>query len=132
MDLETVLGFASALVIGLSLGVIGGGGSILTAPVLTTAYSLFVVVATSFVGALQYMKKGLLSYRTGFLFATPSFTAVFITRKYIVPSIPEKVEASVAGDGFANILFGIVLVLGISFAAFLLMRVDLSKKSKFF
>jgi uncharacterized membrane protein YfcA len=55
--------------IGLSLGLIGGGGSILTVPVLvyliglnpvlSTAYSLFIVGLTSLVGSYKFYKKGL-------------------------------------------------------------------------
>ncbi|MFM8485534.1 MAG: sulfite exporter TauE/SafE family protein, partial [Bacteroidota bacterium] len=52
-----ILGFIASVLIGISLGLIGGGGSILTVPVLVylfgvdpvlaTAYSLFIVGATS-------------------------------------------------------------------------------------
>jgi len=98
MDLFTVLGFISAIIIGISLGLIGGGGSILTvpalvylmsvSPVLATAYSLFVVGATSLAGAFTFMRKGLVDYKTAAVFATPSFIAVFLTRKFLVPAIP--------------------------------------------
>jgi len=100
MDLFTVLGFISAIIIGISLGLIGGGGSILTvpalvylmsvSPVLATAYSLFVVGATSLAGSFTFMRKGLVDYRTAAVFATPSFIAVFLTRKFLVPAIPSQ------------------------------------------
>jgi uncharacterized protein len=101
MDLFTVLGFISAIIIGISLGLIGGGGSILTvpalvylmsiSPVLATAYSLFVVGATSLAGAFTFMRKGLVDYKTAAVFATPSFIAVFLTRKFLVPAIPSQI-----------------------------------------
>ena len=99
MDSIVIIGFASAILIGVSLGLIGGGGSILTVPVLVyvlgvnpvlaTAYSLFVVGSTSLVGAVTYMKKGLVNYKTALVFAIPSFIAVFLTRKFLVPALPD-------------------------------------------
>ncbi|KEO72091.1 sulfite exporter TauE/SafE family protein [Anditalea andensis] len=103
MDLITVFGFISAVIIGISLGLIGGGGSILTvpalvyllhiSPVLATAYSLFVVGATSLVGSFTFMKKGLVDYKTAAVFSIPSFIAVFLARKYLVPAIPYEIFA---------------------------------------
>ena len=97
--MATILGWASALVIGISLGLIGGGGSILTVPVLVyllninpilaTAYSLFIVGATSLAGAFSFMKKGQVNYKTAAVFATPSFITVYLTRKFLVPAIPD-------------------------------------------
>jgi uncharacterized protein len=101
MSLVTVLGYFSALMIGVTLGLIGGGGSILTvpalvyllgtSPMLATAYSLFVVGSTSLVGAVGYMRKGLINYQAGVVFAIPSFISVFLTRKYLVPAIPDPI-----------------------------------------
>ena len=97
----TILGYLASILIGVSLGLIGGGGSILTVPVLvyllglnpvlSTAYSLFVVGATSLVGSFTYMKKGLVNYRAALVFAIPSFITVFLTRKFVVPAIPDPV-----------------------------------------
>ncbi|TYA54339.1 sulfite exporter TauE/SafE family protein [Formosa maritima] len=100
MDLNTILGYFGALIIGVVLGLIGGGGSILTVPVLVylfyinpvtaTAYSLFVVGFSSLIGALQNIKKGLVDFRTALVFATPALLAVYATRKYLVPAIPNE------------------------------------------
>lgn len=99
MDIVVLIGYAAAIVIGVSLGLIGGGGSILTVPVLVyilgidpvlaTAYSLFVVGSTSLVGSFTYMKKSLVDYRTALVFAIPSFITVFLTRKFIVLAMPD-------------------------------------------
>lgn len=99
MEIIVIVGYAAAVIIGISLGLIGGGGSILTVPVLVyilgidpvlaTAYSLFVVGSTSLVGSFTYMKKQLVDYRTALVFAIPSFIAVFLTRKFIVPALPD-------------------------------------------
>ncbi len=99
MGVIEILGYIGALVIGLVLGLIGGGGSILTVPILVyllavnpvtaTAYSLFVVGATSLVGAIKNMKNKQVDFRTAFVFAVPAFIAVYLTRMYLVPAIPD-------------------------------------------
>lgn len=85
---------------GIVLGLIGGGGSILTVPILVylmhiepvaaTAYSLFVVGATSLVGAAQNLRKQLIDIKTAIIFAIPAFIAVYTTRKWIMPAIPQE------------------------------------------
>lgn len=100
MEIIVLVGYVAAIIIGVSLGLIGGGGSILTVPVLVyilgidpvlgTAYSLFVVGSTSLVGSFTYMKKQLVDYKTALVFAIPSFIAVFLTRKIIVPALPDS------------------------------------------
>ena len=92
------LGYFAAIFIGLSLGIMGGGGSILTvpvlvylmgvSPVLSTAYSLFVVGSTAVVGAWGYFRKGLVSLKTALVFLGPSLLAVFGVRKLLMPAIP--------------------------------------------
>jgi uncharacterized membrane protein YfcA len=99
MDSIQVLGYIGALIVGLVLGLIGGGGSILTVPllvyllgynpVIATAYSLFVVGTSSMVGTYQKHKKGLVDFKTGLAFSFPSFVAVYLSRRYLVPGIPE-------------------------------------------
>lgn len=93
-----LLGYIGAVLIGLVLGLIGGGGSILTVPifvyiigvepVLATAYSLFVVGSAAFVGAVRNAQKGKVDFKTGIIFSIPAFIAVFLTRKFLVPAIP--------------------------------------------
>ncbi len=98
MDSNQIIGHIGALAIGLVLGLIGGGGSILTVPILVylfalspvtaTAYSLFVVGTSSLVGALRNMQKGLVDFKTALVFAVPAFIAVFCTRRFIIPNLP--------------------------------------------
>ena len=100
MDINLILGYIGALFIGLILGLIGGGGSILTVPVLVyllylnpiiaTAYSLFIVGVSSLFGAIKNIQKGMVDFRTAIVFSIPAFITVYITRKFIVPRIPEK------------------------------------------
>jgi uncharacterized membrane protein YfcA len=95
-----ILGYFFSLLIGISLGLIGGGGSILTVPVLVyifkidavtaTSYSLFIVGATSAVGSVGYFKNKLVNIRTAIVFGIPSIIAVFLTRMFIVPAIPSN------------------------------------------
>jgi uncharacterized membrane protein YfcA len=97
----TLAGLAASLLIGLSLGLIGGGGSILTVPVLVylfgvdpvmaTAYSLFIVGLTSAVGVFPKYKEGLVDVRTGLIFGAPSIATVFLTRQWLVPNIPNTI-----------------------------------------
>ena len=99
MDSVQALGYFGALVVGLILGLIGGGGSILTVPllvyllgynpVIATAYSLFIVGTTSLIGTVQKFKKGLVDVKTGLAFSFPSFFAVYFSRRYLVPNIPD-------------------------------------------
>jgi len=101
MDNTQILGYIGALIVGLVLGLIGGGGSILTVPLLVyllgynpvvaTAYSLFVVGTSSMVGTYQKHKKGLVDFKTGLAFSFPSFVAVYLSRRYLVPGIPETI-----------------------------------------
>lgn len=96
-----IAGYVASLIIGISLGLIGGGGSILTVPVLVylfgvepilaTAYSLFIVGSTSLIGAVPKFKQGLINIKTAIIFGIPSIIAVFATRKFIVPNIPDVV-----------------------------------------
>ncbi|MFN5653987.1 MAG: sulfite exporter TauE/SafE family protein [Flavobacteriia bacterium] len=97
-DLLTIFGLLASTLIGISLGLIGGGGSILTVPVLVylfnvdpvlaTAYSLFIVGLSSLVGAFPKYKAGMIDLKTALVFGIPSIIAVFFTRKILVPAIP--------------------------------------------
>lgn len=97
--MEHLAGYAASVCVGLILGLLGGGGSILSIPilvylfhidaVLASAYSLFIVGITSFIGAIPKYKEHLVSLRTGFIFGIPSIISIFSTRKWIVPAIPD-------------------------------------------
>lgn len=107
------------------MGVIGGGGSILTVPIFVyllaiepvtaTAYSLFVVGATALVGAGKCMRQKSIDYKTAIVFAIPSFIAVYATRRFVVPAIPEEIISTNAfvltRDMGILILFAFVMVL---------------------
>jgi uncharacterized membrane protein YfcA len=96
-----LLGYVGAILMGLSLGLIGGGGSILTVPilvylfqvdaVLATAYSLFIVGLTSLVGSVSHVKLGNIHWRTAVVFGIPSIISVFLTRSFLVPKMPDPI-----------------------------------------
>ena len=96
-----IVGYISSVFVGLLLGLLGGGGSILTIPilvylfhidaVLASAYSLFIVGTTSLVGTVPKYRDQLVKVKTGLLFGIPSVLAIFITRRWIVPSIPKVI-----------------------------------------
>ena len=119
-----IVGYLAALVIGLSLGLIGGGGSILTVPVLVylfhvnpevaTAYSLFIVGATSLVGVYPKYRLGDVNFKTALIFGVPSIAAVYLTRLLLVPMIPKTLF--IVGDFhftkalFLMLLFAVLMV----------------------
>lgn len=101
-----IVGYISAIFIGMSLGLIGGGGSILTVPVflylfhmderLATGYSLFVVGTAALIGGIQKQRQGNADLKTAIIFGIPAVAAVFFTRYTIVPAIPDVLFT--AGD----------------------------------
>lgn len=94
-----LLGYIGALFMGIALGLIGGGGSILTVPILiylfetnielSTAYSLFIVGVASIVGAASHYKLNNIHWKTAIIFGIPSIAGVYATRAYILPAIPQ-------------------------------------------
>ncbi len=120
-----VAGYFAAILIGVSLGMIGGGGSILTVPVLVyligtnpvlaTAYSLFVVGLSALIGAGNFMRQKLVSYRTAVVFGIPSTLTVYVTRKWVVPAIPDVIMDSsmifLSKDLFIMLLFALIMIL---------------------
>lgn len=95
-----ILGYVLAIIVGISLGLIGSGGSILTVPilvyvmgvnpVLATAYSLFIVGSTALVGGVQSAMQKRVDFKTVLIFGIPSIAAVYATRMWLVPVIPKE------------------------------------------
>jgi uncharacterized membrane protein YfcA len=124
-----LLGYFLAALVGISLGLIGGGGSILMVPilvyifalnpVLATSYSLFIVGSTSLVGAFNNYRKGLVSIKTALLFGLSSVTTVFITRRFIMPRVPDVLFSignfQVKHDLATMVLFAVLMLMA-SFA----------------
>lgn len=99
MTSTEAFGYASALLVGLIIGLAGGGGSILTVPifvymfniptVLATTYSLFVVGATSLAGSVSHVWQRRVNLRVTAAFAGPSFVSVYLSRRFLVPALPD-------------------------------------------
>lgn len=132
MDLQQIFGYLGALLIGIVLGLIGGGGSILTVPILVyvlainpvvaTAYSLFIVGTSALVGAIRNIQNGLVDIKTALIFSIPALVAVYATRKFIVPAIPEQLFS--VGDFIMtkNIAIMVFFALIMLLASFSMMR----------
>ncbi len=119
-----ILGYVASVLIGVSLGLIGSGGSILTVPVLVylfgidvvpaTAYSLFIVGFSALIGSGAYFRKGLIDLNTAVLFGIPSIVGVFLTRKWILPAIPKTFAIAgwqIEKNWMLLVLFAILMVL---------------------
>lgn len=99
MDSTHLIGYLLAVLIGISLGLIGSGGSILSVPILVyvmgiepilaTAYSLFTVGITALAGGIKKANEKLVDFKKVIVFGIPTIIAVFLTRKFIVPNLPE-------------------------------------------
>jgi len=100
MELIELFGFICALIIGVSLGLIGGGGSILAVPVLAylfsfderiaTSYSLFIVGTSALIGGLKQHFKGYVDWKTAVVFGLPAIVGVSMVRHFLVPILPDE------------------------------------------
>lgn len=125
MDILEIVGYFSAVLVGVSLGLIGSGGSILSVPILVyimavnpivaTAYSLFIVGASALVGGIKKALLGQVDFKTVAVFGVPSILAVFLTRRYLVPNIPEALFSigsfELTKPIAIMVLFAIVMIL---------------------
>lgn len=120
-----VAGYIAAAIMGITLGLIGGGGSILTVPVLvylfninpvlSTAYSLFIVGTVALAGAIGKIKSRHIDFKAAVVFAIPSFIAVFISRRYILPALPDVIatikDIAITKDVAIMLLFALVMLI---------------------
>lgn len=127
-----ILGYLSSVLIGISLGLIGGGGSILTIPILVylfkinpenaTSYSLFIVGTTSLLGTYKHYKLGNLQLKPALYFGIPSVVSLLLTRKFILPSLPSKIfeiaQFTITKDILIMVVFSVLMI----FAAISMIR----------
>ena len=120
-----IIGYFLAIIVGVTLGLIGSGGSILSVPILVyimgvepilaTAYSLFIVGTTALVGGIQKAKQKLVDFKKVVLFGVPTLITVFMSRKIIVPNIPETIvvntSISVKKSVAIMIVFALVMII---------------------
>lgn len=119
-----LFGYIASALIGVALGLIGGGGSILTVPVmvylfgvtplLATSYSLFIVGSTSLIGSVSNFRNGLINLKATFFFGTASVITVFATRRFLVPMIPTKIitiGTFIVTESFLTmVMFGLLML----------------------
>ena len=132
METIHILGYFGALALGLILGLLGSGGSLVAVPIFTylfhispittTAYSLFVVGTSASIGVMRNCSKGLVDLRIALVFAIPAFITVYAVRKFLVPIIPEElfsIGQYVLTKNMAIMVFFALLML---FAAITMLR----------
>lgn len=127
MEITHIIGYILAVFVGITLGLIGSGGSILSVPILVyvmgvepilaTAYSLFVVGTTALFGGVQKAKQQLVDFKKVVLFGVPTILAVFLTRKFIVPNIPEVVYSTTSFTLHKSVLIMVVFAIVMIFAS---------------
>ena len=120
-----IIGYISALFIGLSLGLVGSGGTILALPIFVylfhiknmqeaTHYTMFVVGVTAFIGAFKKYQEKLVDIKTTIYFLIPSLLSLFLTRKIILPMLPNELmnigNFIFTKDIFLLLLFAVVML----------------------
>jgi uncharacterized membrane protein YfcA len=127
-----IIGYLASVLTGISLGMIGGGGSILIVPILiylfavdpiyATAYSLLVVGTTSLVGITPRYKENIIDLKIALLFGIPSTLAVILARKVILPAIPEELllgnQLVISRSSLIMLFFAIIMILAALFMIF--------------
>ena len=125
METIEIFGYLGALLVGLVLGLMGSGGSLIAipiftylfhiSPITTTAYSLFVVGTSSTIGALRNWEKGLIDFKVAIVFAIPAFIAVYVVRKHILPIIPMEIvtiyDVVVTKDMVIMVFLAVIMLL---------------------
>jgi len=119
-----ILGYFLASLIGISLGLVGSGGSILTVPVLVyffhidpvlaTTYSLCIVGLSSIAGVISKYKQRLLDAKIILIFGIPSMLGVLLSRKFILPTIPSTFKLfglmDITKSGFVMLFFATLML----------------------
>lgn len=130
--MSVLVGYVLASLVGISLGLIGSGGSILTVPilvyimgvepVLATAYSLFIVGSTALVGGIQNAFQKKVDFKTAIIFGIPSIAAVYATRMWLVPLIPQQIMSIGAFELTKPIALMVLFAVVMIMASFTMIR----------
>ncbi|MGU9939671.1 sulfite exporter TauE/SafE family protein [Empedobacter brevis] len=119
------IGYVMTILVGVTLGLMGSGGSILTVPNLVylfglnpiqaTSYSLFIIGISSIIGSYPKVKNKLVNYRVAIIFGIPSMLVMFATRRLFMPQLPSTLQLPFVGEVEKNfilmITFAIVMLL---------------------
>lgn len=119
-----ILGYVSLFFVGFVLGLIGGGGSILTVPIfvflfgispeVATSYSLLIVGVAASYGTFHYVKQQKVRFKTGIVFGLPSIAGVLLVRQLLLPAIPEAftvLGVQLTKDQLIMITFAAIMIL---------------------
>lgn len=123
MELSLILGYTLAIAVGLTMGIMGSGGSILTLPIFVYLfhiepiqaldYSLFTISIISLIGSIGHVYKKEIDFKTTTLFILPSLLAVYITKQYILPNIPDSIpinQSTISKDQIIMSFFSVLIL----------------------
>ncbi|WP_312337904.1 sulfite exporter TauE/SafE family protein [Sphingobacterium sp.] len=124
MELIFIAGFLLAVLVGLSMGLMGSGGSILTLPIFVYIfhiepqfaldYSLFSIGVLALVGSISPLKKHEIDLKTTAIFLIPSLVSVYLTKRYLLVAIPELFQVEgieISRNHIIMLLFSIVILI---------------------
>jgi len=125
MNYIELIGFFGAFLTGIIIGLFGGGGSILAVPIfvylfqlnpiLATSYSMFVVGFSAAIGTLINIRKKLIEYKTAFIFTLPALVSVFLTRRFIIPNLPDVIMSmggfTITKEMALMLFFSLIIIL---------------------
>lgn len=112
--------YAIAVLIGISLGLIGAGGAIVAVPAfvyleqipptLASGYALFVVTVASFVGSIQYVRARLIDWRSVMAFGSTTLVSIAVARRVLLPLLPVQISG-IPRDSVLMLAFAAMLLL---------------------
>ncbi len=119
-----ILALLLALLVGFTMGLLGGGGTVLTVPILVyiagfsvhtaTAYSLFSVGLAALVGALRFFRSKLIDFKAVYYFGIPSMISAYAFRSYVLPKIPDTIfsiqDYLIYKETMIMVLFAVLMV----------------------
>lgn len=133
-----ILGLITASLMGLTLGMVGAGGSILTVPILVylfkinpitaTSYSLVIVGTTALVGAIFYYKQKLIDFKSTIIFAIPASLGVVTVRSFVIPYLPQEI-LGITTEILIMLFFSSLMIIS---AIFMLLQINTQPTKSYF
>ncbi|MDM1295458.1 sulfite exporter TauE/SafE family protein [Sphingobacterium sp. N143] len=127
MESIFIIGFILAVLVGLSMGLMGSGGSILTLPIFVYLfhiepqyaldYSLFSIGILALIGSIRPLKKNEINLKTTAIFLVPSLFSVYLTKRYLLAAIPEQFNLAgveISRNHTIMLLFSAVIIISAS------------------
>ena len=108
-----IIGYILTFLVGLTLGIMGSGGSILIIPTLiyffkietlqATTYSLFLIGITALLGSITKIKSNLVDFKLVLWFGLPSLFSMFLTRNVVISYLPKNISIPIVGNLSQNV-----------------------------